>query len=191
MTRLCRGCAAGGTDPPPHPAVHEGPAALTTRQTGGVDRGEVGMTSRQAESWRRSGLIVSAEGEITQLRVIAALRRAGVSARRIRLLLQWLRATSEEPTQSLRFAIRGREVFVRHADGSWEGDANLGQLVMVFDEDDAPSAVDFAAWFEPARGPAGARGGPRRPARRPASPTPTGSDAIKRYLEAERRSADH
>ncbi|MGF7233507.1 MAG: hypothetical protein ACQSGP_00900 [Frankia sp.] len=145
------------------------------------------MTSRQAGSWRRSGLIAGEEAEMTQLRIIAALRRAGISARRIRNQLHWLRATSTEPPSSLRFAIYGREIYVRHGDGSWEGDARPGQLVLIFEGDAALRPIDAQNWRNPAPGPAQDPGPPARSRRRAAPPPATTREAITRYLAAESR----
>jgi DNA-binding transcriptional MerR regulator len=151
-----------------------------------MHRSDIGMTSRQAESWRRSGLLVPAAGEIAQLRVIAALRRAGVSPRRIRVLLRWLRATSREAPRSVRFAVHGREVYVGDADGSWEGDANLGQLLL-FVDDDAMRHLDLQPCIDPPGAAAPAPHGIPRARRRVAAAPATSREAIGRYLAAEAR----
>jgi hypothetical protein len=79
--------------------------------------------------WRRSGLIDPTRGELRQLKIIAALRRAGLSAQRVRAALERLRLSQDVVEMPVAFAVCGREVYVRHRDGGWEGDSAPGQLV--------------------------------------------------------------
>lgn len=120
---------------------------------------------------------------MAQLRIIAALRRAGISSRRIRTQLQWLHASAAEPPTALRFAVYGREIYIRHGDGTWEGDARPGQLVMIFDGDATLRPIDPRAWVEAASNP----GTPPRPRRRAAPPPATTREAIRHYLATESR----
>jgi DNA-binding transcriptional MerR regulator len=138
------------------------------------------VTPRQVDYWRRSGLVHPGAGEMSQARAIAALRRAGMSLRRIRAVVERLRTPGAAPLRELRFAVQGRELFVQHSSGAWEGDRRPGQLIL--DHVLPLRPVDGAAVPEPA--PTAAR----RPAeavaarRREAMDT---SAVIRRYLAAE------
>ncbi|ONH31134.1 helix-turn-helix domain-containing protein [Pseudofrankia asymbiotica] len=111
-------------------------------------------TERQIAYWRRSGLLRPGTAEMTQARTIAALRRAGVSIARIRAAADRLQASwaavhdheppfepfaggsplpgpPESPAAGLpRFAVLAGELFIRHPDGTWEGDSQPGQLII-------------------------------------------------------------
>ncbi|MBE3199629.1 hypothetical protein [Parafrankia irregularis] len=112
------------------------------------------VTPSQLAYWRRSGLVRPGRGELTQARAVAALRRAGLSPRRIRAAAERLRvaadlgagqqdmgiavgrgtgapAISARPgPRPLRFAVYGQELFVQRPDGAWEGDRAPGQLIL-------------------------------------------------------------
>ncbi|EFC85443.1 hypothetical protein [Parafrankia sp. EUN1f] len=112
------------------------------------------VTPSQLAYWRRSGLVRPGRGELTQARAVAALRRAGLSPRRIRAAAERLRvgadlgagqqdvgiaagrgtgapARSARPGPvSLRFAVYGQELFVQRPGGAWEGDRAPGQLIL-------------------------------------------------------------
>jgi hypothetical protein len=97
----------------------------------GTEPGPGRITPRQVAGWRRSGLVDSGAEELSQVRTIAAVRRSGVSLRRIRAAVDRLRASSPTPeTARLRCAVHGAELYIRHPDGAWEGDRRPGQLVL-------------------------------------------------------------
>jgi hypothetical protein len=115
--------------------------------TGEIPTPEGGRTTpRQVAYWRRSGLLSPDRGELAQTRTIAALRRAGMSVARIRAAADRWRtvpaptcadtpagAPSDTPTGPAgqrRFAVHGGELYVQHANGTWEGDRAPGQLVL-------------------------------------------------------------
>jgi DNA-binding transcriptional MerR regulator len=160
--------------------------------TGWHERGAqarcVPVTPRQVDYWRRSGLVHPGAGELTQARAIAALRRAGMSLRRIRAAAERLRTPGAAPLREPRFAVQGRELFVRHAGGAWEGDRRPGQLIL--DHVLPLRPVDGAAVpaHTPASGPA-ETAATRRPGREQGSPTvreaPDTGAMIRRYLAAE------
>jgi hypothetical protein len=114
-------------------------------------------TERQIAYWRRSGLLRPGATEMAQVRTIAALRRAGVSITRIRAAATRLESSwaswatfhdheppfepfaggsplpdpSESATANLPcFAVLAGELFIRHPDGTWEGDSQPGQLII-------------------------------------------------------------
>jgi DNA-binding transcriptional MerR regulator len=149
------------------------------------------VTPRQVDYWRRSGLVHPGAGELTQVRAIAALRRAGMSLRRIRAVVERLPTPGAAPLRELRFAVQGRELFVQHSSGAWEGDRRPGQLIL--DHVLPLQPVDGAAVpaYPPAETAAARRGGrPQPTGREPASPAiRAATDAgavIRRYLAAER-----
>ncbi|SNQ46862.1 conserved hypothetical protein [Frankia canadensis] len=78
------------------------------------------ITPRQVAHWRRSGLVRDAGRDLTELRVIVALRRAGMSLGRIRAAFEHVAAAEAH-------AVYAGELYVRHPDGSWEGDRRPGQ----------------------------------------------------------------
>lgn len=103
----------------------------------GSDSGRV--TSRRVEYWRRSGLLRPGRGELTRARAIAALRRAGLSPRRVRAVADRLLTLIDGTATSgpdaaggarLRFAVHGQEIFTQRDDGPWEGDSAPGQLIL-------------------------------------------------------------
>jgi hypothetical protein len=136
--------------------------------------------------WRRSGLIDPDRGELRQLKIVAALRRAGLSGRRVRAALEHLRLGHDGDDVPVAIAVHGREVYVRHRDGSWEGDLAPGQLVFAefltlrpLDVDALPPPESAAPESAAPESPAGDAAGPRR----------TGGDgaaAIRDYLARER-----
>jgi hypothetical protein len=147
--------------------------------------------------WRRSGLIDPDRAELRQLKIIAALRRAGLSAQRVRSALDRLRLGPGAAEAPVAIAVCGREVYVRHRDGSWEGDSAPGQLVFAeflplrpLDVDAVPAAGRLPP--RPVRARTGS-GGPAVGAGTGSGPAagaaagPAGSAAdIQRYLQRER-----
>jgi hypothetical protein len=136
------------------------------------------VTPGQVDYWRRCGLVHPGAGELTQARAIAALRRAGMSPRRIRAAAERLRTPGAAPLRELRFAVHGRELFVQHSSGAWEGDRRPGQLIL--DHVLPLRPVDGAA--VPAQPPARRKAETAATRRREAMDTRT---AIRRYLAAE------
>ncbi|MDT3440119.1 MULTISPECIES: helix-turn-helix domain-containing protein [unclassified Pseudofrankia] len=128
-------------------------AAGQGRQLAGTGRPRL-TTERQIAYWRRSGLLRPGTTEMAQARTIAALRRAGVSIARIRAASDRLQASwaafhdhdppfepfasgsplpgpPESAAAGLpRFAVLAGELFIRHPDGTWEGDSQPGQLII-------------------------------------------------------------
>jgi hypothetical protein len=151
------------------------------------------VTPRQIDYWRRSGLIRPGTGELAQARVIAALRQAGVSLRRIRAVVDRLRTPGGTPLLELGFAVQGRELYVRHPGGVWEGDRRPGQLildhVLPLRPVDPAVVSDRPPQAPPAR-PRG-RGPGRRIGRIPDTAScgtpapPSDREAIRRYLAQE------
>lgn len=69
---------------------------------------------------------------LVELVVAASLvAQPGITLQHLRKVLEHLRSQQEyeAPLRELRFAVRGREVFFQHADGSWEGSRKHWQLV--------------------------------------------------------------
>jgi uncharacterized protein (DUF433 family) len=68
--------------------------------------------------------------ELVELRVIAALENLGISIRRTRKVVRFLREEGHEaPLRELRFAVAGKEIFFQRPDGTWAGDRNPEQYV--------------------------------------------------------------
>ena len=91
------------------------------------------VTSRQIAYWRRVGLLLPGRGELTQARALAALRRAGLSPRRIRDAADRLSlrpAPGAPAGPPPRLAVHGQELYVQRPGGAWEGDRAPGQLVL-------------------------------------------------------------
>jgi DNA-binding transcriptional MerR regulator len=89
------------------------------------------VTPRQVAHWRRSGLVRDAGRDLADLRVIVALRRAGVSLGRIRAAFDRAaldRTSSDRSAYS--YAVHASELYLRHPDGTWESDRRPGQLVL-------------------------------------------------------------
>jgi hypothetical protein len=164
----------------------------------GTEPGPGRVTPRQVAGWRRSGLVDPGAGELAQVRTIAAVRRSGVSLRRIRAAVDRLRASSPTPeADRLRCAVHGRELYIRHADGAWEGDRRPGQLVLdhvlpLRPVTGSPLADEATEPAPPASGP-GLRAGRHSPGRRPPggrppvgeAPEAAARAAIRRFVERE------
>jgi len=105
-----------------------------------------GITMRQIRYWEQIGLVVPsvrrALGErrtvrlysfrdLVELVVAAELRhRPGISLQHIQRLADFLRGQEfAGPLRELRFATRGREIYVQYPDGTWSGDPRPGQLI--------------------------------------------------------------
>jgi hypothetical protein len=112
------------------------PAAREREPRPGTHRGDTRsdpgrVTPWQVASWRRAGLVQAGSGgEFAQTRTIATLRRAGVSLRRIRAVVDRLATSRDAPLDELRFALHGRELYVSHLGGAWEGDRRPGQFIL-------------------------------------------------------------
>jgi uncharacterized protein (DUF433 family) len=105
----------------------------------------VGVSRRQLEYWRATGLVIPGIvrqvssyrevrlyefDELVQLRAVAALRAEGISLQHIRRVVEYLRSHYAAPLREVRFAVVGEEIYFQHADGTWEGDRARGQLVL-------------------------------------------------------------
>ncbi|CAJ60615.1 hypothetical protein FRAAL1966 [Frankia alni ACN14a] len=67
--------------------------------------------------------------------MIGTLRRAGISLGRIRAALDRAATRTDAATRGSgydvrRYAVYADELYIQHADGSWEGDRRPGQLVL-------------------------------------------------------------
>jgi DNA-binding transcriptional MerR regulator len=105
-----------------------------------------GISMRQLRYWEQVGLVVPSVREqisprnivrlytfqdLLELLVAAELRhRPGISLQHIRRLVTHLRARDyDAPLRELRFATRGREIYIQHPDGSWSGDPFPDQII--------------------------------------------------------------
>lgn len=70
--------------------------------------------------------------DLVALIVTAQLRSRGVSLQNVRKVVAYLRRAYnyEDPLYELTFAVHNGEIYIRHPDGSWEGDRDPGQLVI-------------------------------------------------------------
>lgn len=69
--------------------------------------------------------------DLVALLVTAQLRRRGFSLQHVRKIVKHLLSRGyTKPLAELHFATYGREIYFRHPDGSWEGDATRRQLVI-------------------------------------------------------------
>lgn len=65
------------------------------------------------------------------LLVVAELRSRGLSLQNVRKVVSHLRSRGyEHPLSELRFATLGKEIYIQHPDGTWEGGARPDQLVL-------------------------------------------------------------
>jgi uncharacterized protein (DUF433 family) len=103
------------------------------------------VSERRLRSWDETGLLtpgikrrlsprntVRLYGfpELVELRVITSLENLGVSLRRIRKVVQFLRDEGHKaPLRELRFAVAGNEIFFQRPDGTWAGDRRPEQFV--------------------------------------------------------------
>ena len=104
------------------------------------------ITMRQLRYWEQTGLVVPSvrrqvsQGKIVrlygfedllELLVAAELRRRpGISLQHLRRLIAHLRQRDvSAPLRELKFATRGKEIYVQYPDGSWSGDPDLDQLI--------------------------------------------------------------
>lgn len=105
-----------------------------------------GASMRQLRYWEQVGLVVPSVREqisprntvrlysfqdLLELLVAAELRhRPGISLQHIRRLVAYLRARNfNAPLRELRFATRGKEIYIQYPDGSWSGDDYPDQLI--------------------------------------------------------------
>lgn len=105
-----------------------------------------GITMRQLRYWEQIGLVVPSVrrelGErrtvrlygfqdLLELVVAAELRhRPGISLQHIQRLVAFLHGQEfSAPLRELKFATRGREIYVQYPDGSWSEDPMPGQLI--------------------------------------------------------------
>lgn len=69
--------------------------------------------------------------QMIELLVVTALRDRKRSLQQIRKLVKHLRGHGyAAPLRELRFATVGKEIYVQHADGTWEGDLRPDQTVL-------------------------------------------------------------
>jgi DNA-binding transcriptional MerR regulator len=106
-----------------------------------------GVSLRRLRYWEESGLVVPsikralssrhtvrlyAYQDLLALLVVALLRtERGMSLQHVRRVTAHLRERGyEAPLSELRFATLGREIYVQHPDGTWEGDLRPDQIVL-------------------------------------------------------------
>lgn len=69
--------------------------------------------------------------ELVELRVIATLQGMGMSLRRIRKVVQFLRREGHKaPLRELQFSVTGDQLFFQRPDGTWAGDRQPDQIVI-------------------------------------------------------------
>jgi DNA-binding transcriptional MerR regulator len=105
-----------------------------------------GVSMKQLRHWEKTGLVVPSVRQqisprntvrlynfqdLLELLVAAELRhRPGISLQHIRRLVGHLRSREfGAPLRELKFATRGREIYINYPDGSWSGDAVPDQLI--------------------------------------------------------------
>jgi uncharacterized protein (DUF433 family) len=105
-----------------------------------------GVSVRRVRYWDQTGLVsprikqpatarttvrLYEFDDLVELVVVATLLRERISLRHVRKLVAHLRRVGyQAPLRELRYAVVGDEVFVMHADGTWEGDRQPGQIVL-------------------------------------------------------------
>lgn len=106
-----------------------------------------GVSLRRLRYWEERGLVVPSIKkqlsphnivrlysfqDLLALLVVAELRtQRDMSLQRIRRLVDHLRAQDyTAPLRELKFATVGREIYVQHPDGTWEGDLNPDQIIL-------------------------------------------------------------
>ncbi|MGH3200379.1 MAG: DUF433 domain-containing protein [Streptosporangiaceae bacterium] len=105
-----------------------------------------GISMKQLRHWEKTGLVVPSIRrqisprnivrlysfqDLLELLVAAELRhRPGISLQHIRRLVTYLRDRNfDAPLRELKFATRGREIYIQYPDGSWSGDPFPDQLI--------------------------------------------------------------
>ena len=105
-----------------------------------------GISMKQLPHWEKTGLVVPSIRrqisprnivrlysfqDLLELLVAAELRhRPGISLQHIRRLVAYLRDRNfDAPLRELKFATRGREIYIQYPDGSWSGDPFPDQLI--------------------------------------------------------------
>ena len=128
-----------------------------------------GISMKQLRHWEQTGLVVpSVRQEISprnivrlysfqdllELLVAAELRhRPGISLQHIRRLVTHLRGRNfDAPLRELRFATRGRDIYIQYPDGSWSGDPAPDQLIyrQAIALDEVGAKIDRAGARDPA-----------------------------------------
>jgi DNA-binding transcriptional MerR regulator len=104
------------------------------------------ISMRQLRYWEQIGLVIPSVTEqisprntvrlysfqdLLELLVAAELRhRPGISLQHIRRLVAYLRDRNfDAPLRELRFATRGKEIYIQYPDGGWSGDPYPDQLI--------------------------------------------------------------
>ena len=105
-----------------------------------------GITMKQLRDWEKTGLVVpSVRQEISprntvrlysfqdlvELLVVAELRhRPGISLQHVRRLVSYLSTLDfAAPLRELKFATRGKEIYINFPDGTWSGDPYPDQII--------------------------------------------------------------
>ncbi|MDN5914745.1 MAG: DUF433 domain-containing protein [Pseudonocardia sp.] len=105
-----------------------------------------GLSTRQLDYWAGTGLIgpsidrrltpgtrvrLYAYTELLEVMVASELRGRGISLQHVRTVVDHLRARGyAHPLHQLAFAVKGRNVYFQHDDGTWEGDLKRDQIVI-------------------------------------------------------------
>jgi DNA-binding transcriptional MerR regulator len=130
-----------------------------------------GIIVRQLRHWEQTGLVFpSVRQEISprntvrlysfqdlvDLLVVAELRhRPGISLQHIRRLVAHLRTGDfDAPLRELKFATRGKEIYISYPDGSWSGDLKPDQLIyrQVIALDEVVAKIERARERDPRAG---------------------------------------
>ena len=107
-----------------------------------------GVSMRRLRYWEQVGLIVPSikrrlsehnmvrlysYQDLLSLLVVSALRtERNTSLQKIRRIVSHLRSRGyQAPLRELRFATVGRQIYFQHPDGTWEGDLQPDQIVLV------------------------------------------------------------
>ena len=105
-----------------------------------------GITMRQLRHWEKTGLVVPSVRrqisprntvrlysfqDLVELLVVAELRhRPEISLQHIRRLVRYLDTLDfDAPLRELKFATRGKEIYIQFPDGSWSGDPVPDQFI--------------------------------------------------------------
>jgi DNA-binding transcriptional MerR regulator len=105
-----------------------------------------GISMRQLRHWEKTGLVVPSVRrqisprntvrlysfqDLVELLVVAELRhRPEISLQHIRRLVTYLSSLNlDAPLRELKFATRGKEIYINFPDGSWSGDPVPDQVI--------------------------------------------------------------
>jgi len=127
-----------------------------------------GITMRQLRHWEKTGLVIPSVRrqisprntvrlysfqDLVELLVVAELRhRPGISLQHIRRLVRHLSTLDfDAPLRELKFATRGREIYINFPDGTWSGDPVPDQVIFrqAIALDDVVAKIGRAAERDP------------------------------------------